>query len=84
MVRELDSYVTWYNEHRPHMGLAGATPDEIYRAVQPARDGPRFETRRKFPTRSRKLRARKGTCLELVVTNLNGKAQLPIIELRAA
>lgn len=32
------SYVQWYNRHRPHGGLGGATPDEVYsgrKAVPP-------------------------------------------------
>jgi hypothetical protein len=64
--------------------LHGATPDEIYRGVQPAHFGPRFETRRKYPTRRRKLRAGKGSRLELVLTHVDGKAHLPIVDLRAA
>jgi hypothetical protein len=84
MVRELDSFTTWYNEYRPHMGLAGATPDEIYRGARSARDGLRFEPRPKYPARGCKLRAQKGTHLDLLVTRLRGKAHLPIIELRAA
>ena len=83
MARALTSFTTWYNEFRPHEGLHGATPDEICRGVQPAHVGPRFETRRKYPTRRRKLRARKGTRLELVIAHVDGKAHLPIVDLRA-
>lgn len=28
--RGLAEYFTWYNAHRPHQGLDGATPDEVY------------------------------------------------------
>jgi transposase InsO family protein len=84
MARELTSFTTWYNEFRPHEGLHGATPDEIYRGVQQAHVGPRFETRRKYPTRKRKLRARKGTRLVLVLAHLDGKGHLPIVDLGAA
>jgi putative transposase len=28
--RRLDSYVAWFNAHRPHQGLCGRTPDEVY------------------------------------------------------
>jgi hypothetical protein len=64
--------------------LHGATPDEIYRGVQQAHVGPRFETRRKYPTRKHKLRARKGTHLVLVLAHLDGKGHLLIVDLRAA
>jgi transposase InsO family protein len=26
---ELSLYVTWYNQYRPHQGLAGRTPQEL-------------------------------------------------------
>ena len=61
-----------------------ATPDEIYRGLPPAHLGPRFETRRKYSARRSKLRARKGTHLELVLAHVDGKAHLPIVNLRAA
>ncbi len=27
--RELDRYLVWYHEHRPHRSLGGATPNEV-------------------------------------------------------
>jgi putative transposase len=84
LARELTSFTTWYNGFRPHEGLHGATPDEIYRGVQPAHLGPMFETRHKYPTRRRKLRARKGAPLELILAHVDGKTHLPIVGLRAA
>lgn len=28
--RRADSYVAWFNAHRPHQGLGGDTPDDVY------------------------------------------------------
>ncbi len=28
--RELMAYVSWYNEHRPHSGLDGQSPNDVY------------------------------------------------------
>ena len=84
MAQELATFTTWYNEFRPHWGLHGATPDEVYRGVQPAHLLPRFETRPKYPARRRTLRARRGVRIELVLAHLDGKAHLPIVDLRAA
>ena len=84
MVREVVLVVRWYNESRPHMALGGATPSEVYRAVRSARDGPRFEPRIQYPTRKRKLKAQMGAALELSLGYFQGRAHLPIIELRVA
>ena len=40
--RELALYVDWFNCHRPHEVLDGATPEEVYRDVIPACRAPRF------------------------------------------
>ena len=32
--RELRYFVDWYNELRPHAGLAGRTPEEAYEGVR--------------------------------------------------
>jgi transposase InsO family protein len=84
MVREVDLFVDWYNTERPHMSLRGATPSEIERGVRSARDGPRFETRKSYPTRDVELRADAGTAVELCVRCCEGRAHLPVIEVRAA
>ena len=34
----LNSYIGWSCEHRPHQGLGGRTPDEVYFGVEPAID----------------------------------------------
>jgi transposase InsO family protein len=49
MITELELYVGWFNEHRPHQGLAGKTPNEVFEGKVAARDGPRWETRVRGP-----------------------------------
>ena len=84
-VAEVQAFVGWYNAVRPHTALGGATPNELRRRVRPARDGPRFETRPRYPTpRGRKLRAKKGTVLRLCVGHHRGRSHLPVIRLRVA
>jgi hypothetical protein len=92
LVAELELYVTWFNEHRPHQGLGGKTPNEVFAASAAARDGPRWEPRKRYPLRavrgrrsSRvKLRAHRGVELELVVCSVEGRAHLPLVDLRRA
>lgn len=45
------AYVGWFNEHRPHQGLAGSTPLERATGVVPAKDLPRLEPRARYPDR---------------------------------
>jgi transposase InsO family protein len=85
MLVEADIFVAWYNVRRPHMGLAGATPNEVYRGLRPARAGPRYEIRPTYPVRRRdKLRRKKGTVVRLVLGHHDGRAHLPVIHLRPA
>jgi len=85
MLSEVLAIVDWYNSRRPHMGLRGATPNEIRRGVRPARDGPRYEVRARYPVRRRtKLRAKKGVILRLTIGSHEGRAHLPVIRLCAA
>jgi transposase InsO family protein len=92
MVKELDVYVGWFNEHRPHQGLNGKTPNEVFEGRVAARDGPRWETRQGYPRHALTdrngsvplLRDEPGTCVELVIGCVEGRAHLPIVELRRA
>ncbi len=88
--RELALYVDWYNCHRPHDVLGGATPEEIHRDILPACQAPRFEPRSRWPRGSpcarpeADVRGRCGARLELSVSFLANRRHLPIVELRRA
>jgi len=84
MAEELAVFVEWYDEHRPHRALGGATPNEIYFGRPRARDAPRFEVRGRYPTRDVELRAEAGTVVELCVERYRGRAHLPVVEIRPA
>ena len=88
MQATLDAYVGWYNTHRPHMTLNGATPAEIRDRRMPATKRRGIETRPGYP-----LKARRGGVprprrlkadMRLVVTNPQGLPHLPIVHLRKA
>lgn len=88
MRHELALFSTWYNHERPHEWLAGATPDEAYGRLVPACAKPRFEPRRKWPTRSpcasppARIDGRRGVELDLHVEYLAGRKHLPIVSLK--
>ncbi|MCP3994054.1 MAG: transposase, partial [bacterium] len=84
MRRELSSYASWYNEHRPHMGLDGKTPDELYHGLAPASEAPRFEPRARWLLNARSRKGRPGVRLELAMHHLDGRRHLPVVELRTA
>jgi putative transposase len=91
MREEVRVFCVWYNGVRPHSSLGGATPDEVYFGVQPARDGPRFEPRKRVPLgirpskcAPRAARGRRGVKLELVAGYFEGRAHLPVVALRRA
>jgi transposase InsO family protein len=70
MQREVSSYLDWFARHRPHQGLDGRVPQEVYdRVPVVAREKPEA----KDVPRS-----------ELVVRFHEGRRQLPIVELRQA
>ena len=84
MAEEVTTFVEWFNQDRPHQGLAGATPNEVYFDGERARNGPRYDVREPYPTRDAKVRAEAGTAVELRVHQYRGRAHLPVIELRQA
>ena len=85
---ELGLYTTWYNAHRPHQGLGGRTPTEVYAGVRPANEAPRFEPRVRWPRRSAcasppaQVRGKCGVTLALVVDSVEGRTHLPIVKLK--
>lgn len=88
--REMALYVDWYNCHRPHERLIGATPEEIYDDIVPACQKPRFEPRQKWPRGSpcarpeADVRGHCGVRLELNVNFIANRRHLPIVDLRRA
>ena len=88
--QHLDQWLIWFNEHRPHTALGGKTPDEAYRRVVPANKRPRWEPRKCWPHDAdcagpkAKTRGEPGVRLEVVVTYLDEKKHLPVIQLKRA
>ena len=76
LAREIDAYLVWYHEHRPHQGLAGRTPREVLDA------GAKKVTARRTrapPKRRSKMRLRR-----LVVSFVDGRRHLPVVSLERA
>ncbi len=69
MCAELDAYITWYNEHRPHQALDGATPIEKLRGYASAPS--RLDLEARAPP-------------VLVVTPFRRREHLPIVQLAEA
>ena len=88
MLSQLKSYAIWFNEYRPHMAVAGRTPNEVYLAKHPANRYPRLEPREHWPRTSRcaspnvPIRGQPGARLELVVSHHAGNKNLPVVELK--
>lgn len=89
-LEQLRTYLSWYHDHRPHQGLGGRTPLEVYEARQPANQRPRFEPRERWPPRSgcaapvvAKKRHRPEAKLELKTHTADGSI-LPIVDLKRA
>jgi len=88
--RELALLVRWYNEHRPHESLDGATPDEVHDDLRPANRLPRIEPRAKWPRPSpcaapqALVAGQPGATCELHVEFLEGRRHLPIVTLKRA
>jgi transposase InsO family protein len=90
MRRHVGSFVAWFHQWRPHQGLGGRTPNEVYQGKKPANTEPRFEPRPQWPRGSpcaepqvRGTR-RKVTRLTLSVKFVDGRRQLPVVEVKAA
>ncbi len=86
----LNSFLSWYNEHRPHRTLRGKTPNEVYFRLRQANGRPRIEPRKRWPRRSpcagpRTLVAgQPGDRFKLQVDFHDGKRHLPIVSLKRA
>ena len=76
LARELEAYLVWYHEHRPHQGLAGRTPSDVLEV------GAKKVTSRRErapPKRRSKMRPR---CL--VVSYVEARPHLPVVSLQRA
>jgi putative transposase len=89
--RELQLFLDWYHADRPHTGLEGATPDEVYYRTRPACHRPRFEPRPGWPRASPCAKPRvlvkgqPGAKLELRVEFRSSRRHLPqVLVTRAA
>lgn len=88
MRQEVVCCVDWHNQHRPHQGLSGATPLEIYESAMPANCRPRYEPRKHWPTDSgcaapyAEPRSEQGKRLRMALTFADKYKRLPIVQLR--
>lgn len=87
-VREqVTTYLAWYHAHRPHQGLGGRTPNEVFHAQHPKNAAPRFEPRPGWnggcarPPAPKK-RHRPDASLDLIVAYTGEPGMLPQVELR--
>ena len=86
--RLTNSWIAWYNGHRPHTALRGRTPDEAYRRIAPANTRPRWEPRSRWPRDAdcagpnAGIRGAPGVRLELVVTHIDERKHLPVVKLK--
>ncbi|MHC5059044.1 MAG: transposase [Planctomycetota bacterium] len=90
MREEVRLIIEHYNRFRPHQGLTGRTPDEVYFDGEPAIEKPRWEPRPKWPREGGcaapyvPVRGECGARLELKVSHLEGRKHLSIFRLREA
>ena len=90
MRKELSLYAAWFNECRPHQGLEGLTPREVYEGGTPANALSRFEPRARWSKRSAcaapqtNVKGKAGVRVACVISLLGGRRHLPIVELKDA
>ncbi|MFC1492286.1 integrase core domain-containing protein [Nitrospinota bacterium] len=88
--RELALFADWYNEHRPHSGLDGLTPTEVYHGVEPVSQFPRFEPRARWPRDAPcaapqvPVAGNSGAIIQLEVGYQAGRRHLPMVSLKRA
>jgi transposase InsO family protein len=88
--RELVTIFQWYNEYRPHTGLAGKTPNEVYCALPPANRRPRVEPRKRWPRGSPCAKPRTlvagqpGDRFVIELGHHGSRRHLPIVSLQRA
>ena len=88
--RDLRYFVNWYNQSRPHSGLDGSTPNEVYFTLRPANRRPRIEPRKAWPRRSSCAKpqalvaGQPGDRFTLRIDHYRGRGHLPIVSLERA
>jgi len=86
--QELTLYFSWYNGHRPHSPLGGATPNDVYHHRRPSAKTPRFEPRPRWRRRSpcaspqALIRRQPGVTLHLGACYHADRRHLPIITVK--
>jgi hypothetical protein len=89
-MRELNFFILWYNQERPHSTLGGATPDEVYFGRRPPCRAPRFEPRTGWPRASpcaqpqTLVKGQPGIQLCLTVEFVGHRRHLPRVKLTRA
>ena len=87
---ELTAIFDWYNEHRPHTGLGGKTPNEVYHERYPANRRLRIEPRRRWPRGSpcakpwALVAGKPGTRITINIDCHAGRRYLPVVKLQRA
>jgi transposase InsO family protein len=88
--QQINAFIDWYNEHRPHMTLDGCTPNERYHGRRPANRQPRCEPRPGWPRPSpcaapqTLVKGQPGVRLRLHVEFAGDQRHLPIVTLNRA
>jgi putative transposase len=83
-----ESYAAWYATERPHQGLSGRTPLEVFEGARPAHLAPRLEPRARYPARApcaaprAPVRGKRGAKIELILSHPTGASHLPLVRLR--
>jgi len=77
VARELDAYLVWYHEHRPHQGLGGRTPRDVLEVATSTKA--RARRTRAPPKRRAKMRRQR-----LVVSFVEARRHLPLVSLTRA
>jgi len=87
---EVSVYSVRYNHHRPHQGLGGHTPDEVYFHREPATEKRRCEPRRNWARGGAcgepwaNVTGRRGVRVKLKASYLEGRRHLPMPALQRA
>jgi transposase InsO family protein len=83
--RQVNLFIGWYNEHRPHTTLSGCTPNERYFRHKPANRQPRWEPRPSPCAKPNTLvKGQPGATLTLEIEFADDENRLPVVTLNRA